>query len=39
MKDGKAVEVSVDYQGNVIQAAGAQGATAPSNAAQGGTRR
>jgi hypothetical protein len=38
MKDSKTVEVSVDYQGNVIQA-GAQGTTAPSNAAQGGTRR
>jgi hypothetical protein len=38
MKDGKTVDVSVDYQGNVIQA-GAQGTTAPSNAAQGGTRR
>jgi hypothetical protein len=37
-KDSKTVEVSVDYQGNVIQA-GAQGTTAPSNAAQGGTRR
>ena len=38
MKDSKTVEVSVDYQGNVIQA-GAQGTTAPSNAAQGGTGR
>jgi hypothetical protein len=38
MKDSKTVEVSVDYQGNVIQAGG-QGTTAPSNAAQGGTRR
>jgi hypothetical protein len=38
MKDSKTVEVSVDYQGNVIQA-GAQGTTAPSNAAQGGSRR
>jgi hypothetical protein len=38
IKDGKTVDVSVDYQGNVIQA-GAQGTTAPSNAAQGGTRR
>jgi hypothetical protein len=38
MKDSKTVDVSVDYQGNVIQA-GAQGTTAPSNAAQGGTRR
>jgi putative membrane protein len=37
-KDGKTVDVSVDYQGNVIQA-GAQGTTAPSNAAQGGSRR
>jgi hypothetical protein len=37
-KDSKTVEVSVDYQGNVIQA-GTQGTTAPSNAAQGGTRR
>ena len=38
MKDSKTVEVSVDYQGNVIQA-GAQATTAPSNAAQGGSRR
>ena len=38
IKDGKTVDISVDYQGNVIQA-GAQGTTAPSNAAQGGTRR
>jgi hypothetical protein len=38
MKDSKSVDVSVDYQGNVIQA-GAQGTSAPSNAAQGGTRR
>jgi hypothetical protein len=38
MKDSKTVEVSVDYQGNVIQA-GAQGTTAPSTAAQGGSRR
>lgn len=37
-KDGKAVDVSVDYQGNVIQA-GAQGTTAPGNAAQGGAGR
>ena len=38
IKDGKTVDVSVDYQGNVIQA-GAQGTTAPSNATQGGSRR
>ena len=38
IKDGKTVDISVDYQGNVIQA-GAQGTTAPSNAAQGGSRR
>jgi hypothetical protein len=38
IKDGKTVDVSVDYQGNVIQA-GAQGTTAPSNTAQGGMRR
>jgi len=38
MKDAKTVDVSVDYQGNVIHA-GAQGTTAPSNAAQGGSRR
>ena len=31
MKDGKTVDVSVDYQGNEIQA-GAQGTTTPSNA-------
>jgi len=35
-KDGKPVDVSLDYQGNVIQA-GAQGSTVPSNAA--GTSR
>ena len=38
IKDGKKVDVSLDYQGNVIQA-GAQGTTAPSNAAQGGSGR
>src|SRR6267143_1576769 len=38
IKDGKTVDISVDYQGNVIQA-GAQDTTAPSNAAQGGSRR
>jgi hypothetical protein len=38
LRDGKTVDISVDYQGNVIQA-GAQGTTAPSNATQGGTRR
>jgi hypothetical protein len=38
IKDGKTVDVSVDYQGNVIQA-GAQGTTTPSNAAQGGSHR
>ena len=37
-KDGRAVDVSVDYQGNVIQA-GAQGTTAPGNAAQGSSGR
>ena len=37
-KDGKAADVSLDYQGNVITG-GAQGSTAPSNAAQGGTGR
>src|SRR5712672_2910810 len=37
-KDGKTVDVSLDYQGKVIQA-GAQGTTTPSNAAQGGSRR
>jgi opacity protein-like surface antigen len=30
MKDGKTVDVSLDYQGNVIQA-GTQGSTLPSN--------
>jgi hypothetical protein len=35
---GLAVDVSVDYQGNVIQA-GKQGTTAPSNATPGGTGR
>jgi hypothetical protein len=38
MKGGQMVDVSVDYQGNVIQA-GAQGTTAPNNAAQGGSGR
>jgi opacity protein-like surface antigen len=38
VKDGKTVDISVDYQGNVVQA-GAQGTTAPSNAAQGTPRR
>jgi len=38
MKEGKAVDVSLDYQGNVIQSGG-QGSTAPSNAAQGGSGR
>ena len=33
-KNGNTVDVSVDYQGNVIQA-GAQGTTAPGNAARG----
>jgi hypothetical protein len=37
-KDGKTVDVSVDYQGNVIQA-GAQGTTAPGNAAKGASGR
>jgi len=38
VKDGKTVDISVDYQGNVVQA-DAQGTTAPSNAAQGAPRR
>jgi hypothetical protein len=38
MKDGKTVDVSVDYQGNVVQA-GAQGTTMPHNATQGGSGR
>src|SRR5438045_7172276 len=37
-KDGKDVDVSLDYQGNMIQA-GAQGTTAPSNAAPGASGR
>ena len=37
-KDGKTVDVSLDYQGNVIQA-DAQGTTAPSNAAPGASGR
>jgi hypothetical protein len=37
MKDGKMVDVSLDYQGNVIQA-GVQGTSGPSNATQGGGR-
>ena len=38
MKDGKSVEVSLDYQGNVVEA-GAQGTTTPHNATQGGSGR
>src|SRR4030088_3002447 len=38
IKDGKTVDVSVDYQGNVIQA-GTQGTTAPSNASPGASGR
>jgi hypothetical protein len=38
IKDGKTVDVSLDYQGNVIQA-GAKGTTAPSNATQGTSGR
>jgi hypothetical protein len=38
MKDGKIVDVSVDYQGNVVQA-GAQGTTTPPKATQGGPGR
>lgn len=38
MKDGKTVDVSVDYQGNVVEA-GAQGTTKPHNATQGGAGR
>ena len=38
MKDGQMVDVSLDYQGNVIQA-GAQGATTPSNVTPGGSGR
>src|SRR4051794_32542026 len=38
IKDGKTVDVSVDYQGNVIQA-GAEGTTAPGNATRGGSGR
>jgi hypothetical protein len=38
IKDGKTVDVSLDYQGNVIQA-GSQGTTAPSNSAQGTSGR
>src|SRR5437763_11464065 len=34
MKDGKTVDVSLDYQGNVIQAGG-QGTTGPANPVQG----
>jgi len=37
MKDGKTIDVSVDYQGNVIQAGG-QGTTGPANAVQGSGR-
>jgi hypothetical protein len=38
IKNGQMVDVSVDYQGNVIQA-GAQGTSGPSNAVPGGTPR
>jgi hypothetical protein len=38
MKDGKTVDVSLDYQGNVIQAP-SQGAGAPGNAARGAPSR
>ena len=37
MKDGKTVDVSLDYQGNVIQAGG-QGTSGPANAVQGSGR-
>jgi hypothetical protein len=37
-KHGKAVDVSLDYQGNVIEG-GAQGSSPPSNAAKGGAGR
>jgi hypothetical protein len=37
-KDGKTVDVSLDYQGNVIQA-GTQGTTNPSSAAPGASGR
>lgn len=37
-KDGKTVDISVDYQGNVVQA-GAQGTTAPENATKGASGR
>jgi putative membrane protein len=37
VKDGKMVDVSLDYQGNVIQA-GTQPSTAPSNAGRGAGR-
>ena len=36
-KDGKPIDVSLDYQGNVIPG-GPQGSTAPSNGAQGSGR-
>ena len=38
MKDGKTVDVSLDYQGNVIQAP-SQGTGAPGNAARGAPSR
>lgn len=37
MKDGKVVDISVDYQGNVIQA-GSQGSTGSTNATRGAGR-
>ena len=38
MKDGQIVDVSIDYQGNVIQA-GTQGTTMPSNTVSGAPNR
>jgi len=38
MKDGRTVAVSLDYQGNVIQAE-SQGSSAPANASQGSAGR
>jgi hypothetical protein len=39
VKDGKPVEVSLDYQGNVVTGDSSQGTTAPGNAARGNSGR
>lgn len=39
MKDGKPVEVSLDYQGNVVTGESSQGTTAPGNISRGSAGR